>query len=149
MTTKRGQQAEESPGSALSGPAVEPAFAKALDDLVAAAQEGQRQDSELFNPSDQWLRGHLRILQDLPDEERQRMLQDAQDLAKGIEEANAAGRAATRAWPDIAVGLDNGGVGRCGSRRNSADNGDAGDARPNRCKPSTSPSWRSTAPTAA
>ena len=37
-------------GSALTGPPIDPAFVKALDDLVATARKGQRRDSQFFNP---------------------------------------------------------------------------------------------------
>ena len=36
-------------GSVLDGPAVNPAFRKALDELVAVARQGQRRGSEFFN----------------------------------------------------------------------------------------------------
>src|SRR3972149_6206695 len=42
-------------GSTLEGPAPYPPFVEALDALVAVARSGQRADSEVFNPPDEWL----------------------------------------------------------------------------------------------
>ena len=98
-------------GSALSGPPRNPAFVQALDELVAVAGAGQRTDSDFYNPSDEWLKRHLRIFQDLPPAERDEILREAAVIAEQVREANAAGKAAARAWPDIAVRLDSGGVG--------------------------------------
>ncbi|MBI2855914.1 MAG: hypothetical protein HYX93_03605 [Chloroflexi bacterium] len=98
------------PGSALAGPRINPEFAKALDELVAVSKQGYRRDSDLFNPSDQWLISHMRIFQDLPPEERKRILQEASQITQEAERLNAEGKAASRAWPDAAVRLNSGGV---------------------------------------
>ena len=39
------------------------------------------------------------------------MLADADSIVKEGQEANAGGRAATKAWPGVAVKLDSGGIG--------------------------------------
>ena len=94
----------------LAGPLVYPAFETALDDLVAAANQGHLPTSEFFNPSDEWLVSHMRIFQDLPDEERHAVLEEAGRLEREAEIANAGGRAAKRVWPDVAFRLDSGGL---------------------------------------
>ena len=107
----RGMQGRQEPGSALAGPPINPDFARALDDMVAVAKRGQRRDSPFFNPSDEWLTGHMRIFQDLPPQEREQLLQEARRINQEIEQADATGKAATRAGPDVAVRLDSGGLG--------------------------------------
>ena len=52
----------------------------------------------------------MAILQDLPAEERQRLHREAERIEEGAEIANAGGKAASRAGPDIAVRLDSGGL---------------------------------------
>ena len=99
-----------SDSSPLAGPSIVPAFLSALDGLVATAREGHAPGSEFFNPDDQWLIGRMSILQDLPSEQREQLLQDAAQLTQDGQEANAAGRAAARVWPDVVVRLDNGGL---------------------------------------
>ena len=98
-------------GSALSGPPVDPAFVKALDDLVATARKGQRRDSQFFNPSNEWLIGHMRIFQDLPSQEQEQVLQECRQIAQECEQLNSEGKAGIRAWPDVVVRLDTGGLG--------------------------------------
>ena len=98
-------------GSALAGPRINPDFDGALNELLAAARAGHRPDTEWFNPSAEWLRGHTRVFQDLPPERRDELLEEAGQVREEAQEANAAGRAASRAWPDIAVRLDTGGMG--------------------------------------
>ena len=51
------------------------------------------------------------MLQDLPEEEQQRLLSEASIIDKEAEEANAAGGAAGRAWPEVVVRLNTGGFG--------------------------------------
>ncbi len=97
--------------SPLVPPAINPDFAQVLDELVALARQGHRSDCENFNPSNEWLVENMPVFQDLPAEERAKVLEDASQVAKTAEEANAAGRAATRAWPGVAVRLDSGGMG--------------------------------------
>jgi hypothetical protein len=101
----------EKPDWTLAGPPIHPAFARALNEMVATARQGQPKDSQFFNPSEEWLVGHMRIFQDLPTEEREQVLQEARQIAMEAEEANAVGKAATRAGPDVAVRLDSGGLG--------------------------------------
>ena len=98
-------------GSALAAPPVVPAFVSALDDLVATARKGHRRDSSFFNPSNEWLTGHMRIFQDLPLPEREKVLQEAGRVIQESEQLNSEGKAGIRVWPDIAVRLDSGGVG--------------------------------------
>jgi hypothetical protein len=97
-------------GSALAGPRIDPAFLRALDDVVALATQGHRPDTVMFNPTDEWLVIHMRILQDLPPDRRKDLLEEGQRVRREGQEANAAGRAAARAGPDIAVRLDSGGL---------------------------------------
>ncbi len=99
------------PGSVLAGPPVNPEFSKALDDLVAAAKVGHKSDSQFFNPSSEWLIGRMRIFQDLPEEQQRAILQEADEITSEAEALNADGKAAARAWPDVAVRLDSGGLG--------------------------------------
>ena len=99
------------PGSVLAGPPVNPEFSKALDDLVAAAKVGHKADSQYFNPSGEWLTSRMRIFQDLPDQQREEVLREAREISQEAEALNADGRAAARAWPDVAVRLDSGGLG--------------------------------------
>ena len=104
MSSERQQQ------SPLAAPAVNPDFLKELDQLVGLASSGQKTDSQYFNPPNDWLFGHMSVLQDLPEAERAKILAEASQLDKESEEANAAGRAATRAWPEVVVRLDSGGL---------------------------------------
>ena len=104
MSSERQQQ------NPLAAPAVNPDFLKELDQLVGLASSGQKTDSQYFNPPNDWLFGHISVLQDLPEAERAKILAEASQLDKEAEEANAAGRAATRAWPEVVVRLDSGGL---------------------------------------
>jgi hypothetical protein len=104
MSSERQQQ------SPLAAPAVNPDFLKELDQLVGLASSGQKTDSQYFNPPNDWLFGHMSVLQDLPETERDKILAEASQLDKDAEEANAAGRAATRGWPEVVVRLDSGGL---------------------------------------
>ena len=108
QSDKRGGTGPQSP---LTPPAMNPDFAKALDDLVSLARQGHRPDSANFNPSDQWLVANMPVFQDLAEAERAKVLADASAIVQEGEAANAAGRAATKAWPGVAVRLDSGGMG--------------------------------------
>ena len=99
------------PGSVLAGPPVNPEFSKALDDLVAAAKVGHQRDSRFFNPSSMWLIDHMRIFQDLTEQQQAEILEEARQIVEEAEALNAEGMAAARAWPDVAVRLDSGGLG--------------------------------------
>ena len=94
----------------LAGPPVNPEFARELDELVTAGRQGQRPDSPYFNPPDEWLVSQMPIFQDLPQQDRERVLEETGKLNLEAEEANAAGRAAGRAGPGVVVRLDNGGL---------------------------------------
>ena len=97
--------------SPLAGPPINPEFEKALDELVALARRGHSPSSAYFNPSDQWLVERMRIFQDMPEPEQQRILEEAKAIEQEAAELNAVGRAATKAWPDAVVRLDTGGLG--------------------------------------
>ena len=96
-------------GSSLAGPAAVPAFEKELDRLVALARRGHKPDAAYNNPSEEWLISQMNVLQNLPDEEQQQFLREASLIDKEAAEANAAGKAAGRAWPGVVVRLDTGG----------------------------------------
>ena len=101
----------QDPPSPKTGPAIDPEFAQQLDRLATLARRGHRPGSPLNNPSDEWLVGRMRVLQDLPTEQQERLLAEAQEIAQEAEAANAEGKAAARAWPDVAVRLDTQGLG--------------------------------------
>ena len=107
-TDKQGEAADKSP---LAPPQMNPDFNRALDELVALARQGQRPDCENFNPSDPWLIANMPVFQDLPAAARERTLVEAAEIVRRGQEANAAGRAAVKAWPGVAVRLDSGGMG--------------------------------------
>ena len=97
-------------GSALAAPRINSAFVKELDELVGLGRRGHRPESDFFNPPDDWLIGQMPILQDLPESERQQVLEEARRVSEDAEKANAEGKAAGRAWPGAVVRLDNGGL---------------------------------------
>ena len=97
--------------SPLAGPAINQEFARVLDELVALAKQGHSPGSPFNNPPNQWLVDQMPIFQDLPEHEKQQILEESRRMAQEAEEANAAGRAATKAWPGAVVRLDNGGLG--------------------------------------
>ena len=92
-------QIQPKPGSSLAGPTIVPAFVTELDRLVDLARRGHQPDSVFNNPSQEWLTSHMNVLQDLPEDEQQSFLSEASLIDKEAEEANAAGKAAGRAWP--------------------------------------------------
>ena len=96
--------------SPLEAPDINTDFADALDQLIDAARGGHSTSSEFFNPPNEWLLDHVSILQDLPQEEQDRILEEARQVEKESAEANAEGRAARRAWPEVVVRLDSGGL---------------------------------------
>ena len=104
------KQRDRKPSIALPGPAVDPAFEKSLDHLVALAKKGQRTDSPLFNPSQEWLLDQIKVFQDLSPEERENVLEEVSEVNKEAEAANAQGKAAAKVWPETVVRLDNGGL---------------------------------------
>jgi hypothetical protein len=105
--TLRGPQ---DPPSPLAGPAIVPAFEKELDQLVNLAKKGHQPSSRFYNPSNEWLISQMEILQDLPLAQQQQLLTEAKEVSQEAETANAAGRAAVRAWPSVVVRLDTGGL---------------------------------------
>ena len=96
--------------SPLSGPSILPEFEAALTRLCAVARQGQRTDSPLYNPSEEWIVGRMPIFQDLPAEQQSALLVQAQELEAEAMEANAAGRASSKVWPETVFRLDNGGL---------------------------------------
>ena len=106
-TDQRNDPQSESP---LAGPPINRAFARALDELVATARRGQRTDSQYFNPSDEWLIGHMRMFHDLAEPERDRVTQEAKHISEEAARANAEGKAAYRSGPDMVFRLDSGGL---------------------------------------
>ena len=103
-------QGQQEPRSYLDGPPINPAFVKELDQLVALGKQGHQPNSEYFNPSNDWLVSHMRIFQEFPEGQKKQILEEATQLARDAEEANAAGKAAARAWPDAVVRLNHGGL---------------------------------------
>ena len=106
----RSMQDSPIPGSALAGPPINPAFQKALDELVTIALQGHSPGSQFFNPPDEWLISHMRIFQGLPKEEQERILHESRQINQEAEEADAQGKAAARVWPDVVFRLDTGGL---------------------------------------
>ena len=96
--------------SPLTGPEIIPDFEAALTRLCAIARKGQRADSPLYNPSEEWIVGKMPIFQDLPSERQAELLAEAEALEADAVEANAAGRAASKVWPETVFRLDNGGL---------------------------------------
>ena len=105
-----GQQSSSQSQPILDGPPINPAFAAALDDLVGVARQGHQSSSKYFNPPDQWLIDQMPVIQDLPKQDQDRLLEEARALVEETAAANAEGRAGTRVWPDAVVRLDNGGL---------------------------------------
>ena len=106
MTVRKQQQ----PSSPLAGPPVVPQFRMVLDQMVALGRQGHRPDSQFFNPPNEWLIRKLPILQDLPAVDRRRILTESKEIERAAQQINAEGKAAARAWPDMAVRLDSGGL---------------------------------------
>ena len=104
-------QTQPTPGSSLAGPIAVPAFEKELDRLVALARKGHKPGATFNNPSEEWLISQMHVLQDLSEEVQQKYLDEASIIDKEAAEANAAGKAAGRAWPGVAIRLDTGGYG--------------------------------------
>jgi ATP-dependent phosphoenolpyruvate carboxykinase len=104
-------QTQPTPGSSLAGPIAVPAFEKELDRLVALARKGHKPGATFNNPSEEWLISQMHVLQDLSEEVQQKYLDEGSIIDKEAAEANAAGKAAGRAWPGVAIRLDTGGYG--------------------------------------
>ncbi len=92
----------------LEGPAINPQFVDALDSLVAVAQGGQQPTSELYNPSPEWLAGHMRVFQDLPAEEQAKLREEWAALNAQARADEAKGKIPAKAGPDIVYRLPNG-----------------------------------------
>jgi ATP-dependent phosphoenolpyruvate carboxykinase len=76
---------------------------------VALARKGHKPGATFNNPSQEWLISQMNVLQDLPEDEQKGLLDEASQIDKEAAEANAAGKAAGRAWPGVVVRLDTGG----------------------------------------
>ena len=96
--------------SPLAGPSIVPEFESALTRLCAIARQGQRADSPLYNPSEEWIVDKMPVFQDLPAAQQSELLTQARELAAEAAEANAAGRASSKVWPETVFRLDNGGL---------------------------------------
>lgn len=103
-------QANESNSSVLTGPLVNPTFVNSLNDLLEVASTGYTSDTPLFNPSEEWLVNNMSVFQDLPATDKENILLEAIELKNEAEEANSAGKAASRVWPETVVRLDKGGL---------------------------------------
>ena len=97
-------------GPSLAGPPPHPGFIAALDGMVAAAKRGHRKESPFFNPGAEWLIANMRILQDMPEHQREQVLQEGEQVLQEAAALNAEGKAAARAWADAVVRLDTGGL---------------------------------------
>ncbi len=96
--------------SLLAGPDIVPEFEAVLARLCEIAKRGQRTDSALYNPSEEWIVSSMPIFQDLSVERQSELLAEAQELEAEAREANAVGRASSRVWPETVFRLDNGGL---------------------------------------
>ena len=96
--------------SPLAGPEIVPEFEAVLTRLCAVARQGQRTDSRLYNPPEEWLVGNMPIFQDLPEARQLELRSEAAALESEAAVANAAGRASTKVWPETVFRLDNGGL---------------------------------------
>ncbi len=96
--------------SALDGPAIDPRFERALDELVAAAREVHSAGSELFNPGDDWIVGRMRVFSQQPEAEQRQILQEFEAVRKEGEALNAEGKAARRSGPESVVATNAGGL---------------------------------------
>ena len=110
MAGSGSQDDPRKPSFSLAAPAIDPEFGTALDELVAVARDGQRPDSPFFNPSDEWLISQMRVYDTLPPREQAQIIAEARQIRLDAEMANADGRAAARAGPDVAVRLSGGGL---------------------------------------
>jgi hypothetical protein len=100
----------ETEGSSLDGPQVYEPFERALDEMVALARQGQRRDSEFFNPNDEWIASRIRVFSKQPAAVQQRLLSEFASVHQEGERANAEGKAARRAGPEAVVATDAGGL---------------------------------------
>ena len=67
MTSPTTNSADRPDGkSPLAGPSIVPEFESALTRLCAIARQGQRADSPLYNPSEEWIVDKMPVFQDLP-----------------------------------------------------------------------------------
>ena len=108
--SKIDDRANQSYSSVLAGPLVNPTFANSLDALIEVARTGYTYDTPLFNPSDEWLVNNMSIFQDLSVTDKSNILHEASEVTTQAQEANSAGKAASRVWPETVVRLDKGGL---------------------------------------
>ena len=111
MTSPTTNSADRPDGkSPLAGPSIVPEFESALTRLCAIARQGQRADSPLYNPSEEWIVDKMPVFQDLPAPRQAELLTQARELEAEAVAANAAGRASSKVWPETVFRLDNGGL---------------------------------------
>ena len=91
-------------------PQVLPEFSAALDELVAVAKRGHSPGSALCNPPDAWLVERMREFGALPDDERAAVLDEWRKIDDEGAAANAEGKAAERAGPEVVARLNSGGL---------------------------------------
>ena len=96
--------------SPLAGPGINQKFLNNLNELVKLTHQGHHSDSEVYNPSDEWLIDQMPILEDLPKSEQASILLEVSELERISREANSQGKAAYKVWPEAVVRLDNGGL---------------------------------------
>ena len=92
-----------------SNPENLPAFTAALNELVALARKGHSPASPFFNPSDDWLIAQGKLFGSLSDSEREATLAAWSAVRQEGDAANAEGKAAVKAGPEVVVQLDSGG----------------------------------------
>ena len=93
------QQGQSSP---LEAPPINPEFADALDQLTALARRGHSTSSPYYNPPNEWLLANVPVLQDMPQETQDRILEEAAQVERE-------GRGSQRRWQGSPAGLARGG----------------------------------------
>ena len=110
MADRGSQDGSPEAPSSLAGPPINPEFEAALDELVAVAGDGHKAGSRFFNPSDEWLVSQAGVYGDLSSREQASIMAETRQIDLEAEQANAEGKAAPRAGPDVAVPLSSGGL---------------------------------------
>lgn len=96
--------------SEIAPPQVLPEFSAALNELLNLARRGHDSASPLFNPSDEWLLTQGKPFGNLSQLERDATLAEWETIATDSASANAEGKAAGRAGPEVIAKLNSGGV---------------------------------------
>lgn len=92
-----------------SDPQVLPAFSAALDELLVLARRGHTPGSPLFNPADEWLAAQMREFGALSGADRADAQAEWRRVREEAAAANAQGKAAERAGPEVVVRLNSDG----------------------------------------